>query len=42
MSDTTGDRPRQNTGVSRRVFLHSTSVLPAALASPELMRPPMP
>ncbi len=39
MSDTPGDRPRQNTGVSRRVFLHSTSVLPAALASPELLRP---
>ena len=38
MSDTRGDRPRQNNGVSRRVFLHSTSVIPAALASPGLLR----
>ena len=38
MSDTSGDRPRQNNGVSRRVFLHSTSVIPAALASPGLLR----
>ena len=40
MSDTSAYRPRQNRRVSRRVFLHSTSIIPAALASPELLRPP--
>ena len=39
MSDTSGYRPPQNRRVSRRVFLHSTSVIPAALASPVLVRP---
>ena len=39
MSDTSASRPRQNRRVSRRVFLHSTSLIPAALASPTL-RPP--
>ena len=39
MSNTRAYRPRQNRRVSRRVFLHSTSVIPAALASPELLRP---
>ena len=40
MSDTSAYRPRQNRRVSRRVFLHSTSIIPAALAAPELLRPP--
>ena len=40
MSDTSGYRPRQNRRVSRRVFLHSTSVIPVALAAPALLRPP--
>ena len=40
MSDTSTSRPRQNRRVSRRVFLHSTSIIPAALAAPELLRPP--
>src|SRR5882672_1238212 len=39
MSDTTAFRLRQNRRVTRRVFLYSTSVIPAALASPELLRP---
>ena len=33
-------RPGQKRRVSRRVFLHSTSVIPAALASSELLPPP--
>ena len=40
MSDTSGYQRRSNGRVSRRVFLHSTSIIPAALAAPELMRPP--
>jgi hypothetical protein len=41
MSDTSGYQRRPNRPrVSRRVFLHSTSMIPAALAAPELMRPP--
>ena len=40
MSDPSAYRPRQNRRVSRRVFLHSTSIIPAALAAPELLRPP--
>jgi hypothetical protein len=40
MSDTSGYQRRPNRRVSRRVFLHSTSIIPAALAAPELMRPP--
>ncbi len=32
-------RPRRNRPMSRRVFLHSTSIIPAALAAPELLRP---
>ena len=40
MSDPSAYRPRQNSRVSRRVFLHSTSIIPAALAAPELLRPP--
>src|SRR5262245_39287394 len=39
MSDTSAYRPPRDRRVSRRVFLHSTSVIPAALASPELLRP---
>ena len=39
MSNASTSRPHQNRRVSRRVFLHSTSVIPAALASPELLRP---
>jgi hypothetical protein len=39
MSTTSASRPRQNRRVSRRVFLHSTSVIPAALASPPLLQP---
>jgi hypothetical protein len=37
MSDTIAYRLRQNRRVTRRVFLHSTSIIPAALASPELL-----
>ena len=40
MSHTSAYPPRRNRRVSRRVFLHSTSVIPAALASSELLRPP--
>ena len=40
MSHTSAYPPRQNRRVSRRVFLHSTSVIPAALASSDLLRPP--
>jgi len=39
MSHTSAWPPRQNRRVSRRVFLHSTSVIPAALASSDLLRP---
>jgi hypothetical protein len=39
MSDTSAYRPGQNRRVSRRAFLHSTGVIPAALASSELLRP---
>jgi hypothetical protein len=39
MSDTSAYSLPQNRRVTRRVFLHSTSVIPAALASPELLRP---
>lgn len=39
MSDTAAYRLRQNRCVTRRVFLHSTTLIPAALASPELLRP---
>jgi hypothetical protein len=39
MSNTSASRPHQNRPVSRRVFLHSTTVIPAALASPELLQP---
>ena len=39
MSDTSAYRPGQIGRVSRRAFLHSTSVIPAALASSELLRP---
>ncbi len=40
MSDTSGYQRRPNRRVSRRVFLHSTSIIPAALAAPELLRLP--
>jgi hypothetical protein len=40
MSRTSAYPSRQDRRVSRRVFLHSTSVIPAALASSELLRPP--
>jgi hypothetical protein len=40
MTDTSAYRPRRNRHMSRRVFLHSTSILPAALAAPELLRRP--
>jgi hypothetical protein len=39
MSDTSGHQRCPNRRVSRRVFLHSTSIIPAALAAPELLRP---
>src|SRR5262245_44515305 len=39
MSKTSASRSRQNRLVSRRIFLHSTSVIPVALASPALLRP---
>ena len=39
MSDTNAHRPGRNRRVSRRAFLHSTSVIPAALASAGLVRP---
>ena len=39
MSDRSAYRLPQNRRVTRRVFLHSTSVIPAALASPELLWP---
>jgi len=39
MSHTSAWPPRHNRRVSRRVFLHSTSVIPAALASSDLLRP---
>jgi hypothetical protein len=40
MSNTSRYRLRQHGRVSRRVFLHSTSVIPAAFASPGLLRSP--
>jgi hypothetical protein len=40
MSYTSAYPPHRNRRVSRRVFLHSTSVIPAAFASSELLRPP--
>ena len=40
MSDTNGYQRRPNRRVSRRVFLHSTSIIPAALAAPEALRRP--
>ena len=40
MSDTSGYQRRPNRRVSRRVFLHSTGIIPAALAGPELLRLP--
>src|SRR5262245_13646056 len=39
MSNTSAHRPGRNGSVSRRAFLHSTSMIPAALASSELLRP---
>ena len=39
MSDTNAHRPGRNGRVSRRAFLYSTSVIPAALASSGLVRP---
>ena len=36
MRDTSGSQRRSNRRVSRRVFLHSTSMIPAAFAAPEL------
>ena len=40
MSDPSGYQRRPNRRVSRRVFLHSTSMIPAAFAAPELLRLP--
>ena len=40
MTRTTACPPHRNGRVSRRVFLHSTSVIPVAFASSELLRPP--
>ena len=40
MSDPNGYQRRPNRRVSRRVFLHSTSMIPAALAAPERLRLP--
>ena len=39
MSDSSRFPSRHGQRVSRRVFLHSTSVIPAALASPGLLLP---
>ena len=39
MSRTGACQPYRNGRVSRRVFLHSTSIIPAALVSSELLRP---
>jgi hypothetical protein len=39
MSDMSSHQRCPNRRVSRRVFLHSTSIIPAALAAPELLRP---
>jgi len=40
MTHTTACPPYRNRRVSRRLFLHTASVVPAALASSELLRPP--
>jgi hypothetical protein len=40
MSRTSACHPYRDSRVSRRVFLHSTSVIPAAFVSSELLRPP--
>ena len=39
MTHTSACSPHRNRRVSRRVFLHSTGVIPVAFASSELLRP---